>query len=175
VDLEFGSVLFRMKSLINEWEKELWRFKPTSARYKSTQEKREALKTVLLHDNVDSNLGRDSWLYDVLLDHEKASDHPNLKELEWSMVDQLVNIFAIQTATKLTGNCPFVTTRGDFGRTLDNCEVREGDVLCLFRGGHAPFILRPEGDKFRYMGHCVLLGYNDFEIQPRARLIRIPK
>jgi hypothetical protein len=36
--------------------------------------------------------------------------------------------------------------------------MREGDVLCVLFGGATPFILRPDGEQFRFVGECYVYG-----------------
>ncbi|RDL39481.1 Uncharacterized protein BP5553_03821 [Venustampulla echinocandica] len=36
--------------------------------------------------------------------------------------------------------------------------MQEGDILCVLFGGATPFILRPDGEQFRFVGECYVYG-----------------
>jgi hypothetical protein len=36
--------------------------------------------------------------------------------------------------------------------------TREGDILCVLFGGATPFVLRPDGEQFRFVGECYVYG-----------------
>ncbi|KUI69259.1 Heterokaryon incompatibility protein 6, OR allele [Cytospora mali] len=50
-----------------------------------------------------------------------------------------------------------LTSKGYFG--LFPGHICEGDIVCIFRGCHVPFVLRPvKDDKFRLVGECYVHG-----------------
>jgi hypothetical protein len=54
------------------------------------------------------------------------------------------------------GRKPFRTQQGYIG--LGPFILRPGDVVCVFYGSRVPFILRPVGDRFQFLGECYLHG-----------------
>lgn len=58
--------------------------------------------------------------------------------------------------------CFFVSENGRFGWVPFRTEV--GDRVCVFRGIRIPFIMRPQGDQWEFIGACYVHGSMDGEI-----------
>ncbi|CZR64469.1 uncharacterized protein PAC_14367 [Phialocephala subalpina] len=52
----------------------------------------------------------------------------------------------------------FTTVEGHLGLTGSQC-VRMGDIICAFFGHMMPYILRPVGEQYRFLGPCYLHGF----------------
>ncbi|KAF2841182.1 HET-domain-containing protein [Patellaria atrata CBS 101060] len=48
------------------------------------------------------------------------------------------------------------TRKSYFGRVREN--VRPGDVICILLGGKIPYVLRPWGDTYKFLGECCELS-----------------
>jgi Heterokaryon incompatibility protein (HET) len=55
----------------------------------------------------------------------------------------------------------FLTTSGWMGLCPD--WTKEGDMVCLLLGGHVPFVLRPDGERYRFIGESYIHGAMDGE------------
>lgn len=55
-----------------------------------------------------------------------------------------------------TGRRLFFTQEGVLG--LGPMEMETGDILCVLFGGNVPFILRPEGGHYSFVGECYIEG-----------------
>lgn len=64
----------------------------------------------------------------------------------------------------LSGGMLFLTTEGRFA--LGFCAVRRGDFICVFAGLEIPFIVRPEGSCFTFVGYAYVDGVMDGELWP---------
>jgi len=50
----------------------------------------------------------------------------------------------------------FVTKNGLMGVGPDG--MKEGDIIGILFGGRVPYVLRPVGDGFRFVGECYVSG-----------------
>ena len=50
----------------------------------------------------------------------------------------------------------FSTASGHIG--LGNVTLEPGDLVCVFLGGRTPFIIRPVGEKYQFVGDCYVHG-----------------
>jgi hypothetical protein len=66
----------------------------------------------------------------------------------------------------------FVTESGYMGRACMN--VKEDDVIILLLGGEAPFVLRQDGDNYRFIGEAYVHGIMDGEALIEARRLENP-
>lgn len=64
----------------------------------------------------------------------------------------------------LSGGMLFLTTKGRFA--LGFCALQPGDLICVFAGLRAPFIVRPNGSSFTLVGYAYIDGVMDGELWP---------
>lgn len=61
-----------------------------------------------------------------------------------------------------------ITERGYLGAAPKM--AREGDAVCVFQGGHVPFVVRPKGEGcWEFVGHCYVQGIMSGEVVKEAR------
>ncbi len=65
--------------------------------------------------------------------------------------------FCSAIAKKATGRRGFRTAEEDLG--LGPHCLQAGDLVCILFGGCTPYILRPSGDRYRFVGECYLHEY----------------
>jgi hypothetical protein len=100
-----------------------------------------------LRRSYDVLMGRESWNFSAV-------------EPEYPPDPEKDNFtFALDLAERLGQyGRPFVTEHGHMGFTNGVAKSQEGDVVCLFPGCHVPYILRQEGENFRFIEACHLHG-----------------
>ncbi|KAH7380875.1 heterokaryon incompatibility protein-domain-containing protein [Cadophora sp. MPI-SDFR-AT-0126] len=55
-----------------------------------------------------------------------------------------------------SGRCVCATVEGDLGQVPFG--TRPGDLICIFKGGIVPFLLRKDGDYYQLVGECFVNG-----------------
>lgn len=71
-----------------------------------------------------------------------------------------------RAAVALQNRCLFTTHTGFLGLAPE--ESRAGDILAVLLGCNHPVILRPQGDRFLYIGECFVHGIMDGEVIAHA-------
>jgi hypothetical protein len=136
--------------------------------------------TLTMADNIHYTHGPETYhgidfqhfcasLYEqTLTSLTRISDIKSLKSLktEWeaeyqrlkSLVGTHVKSPTFSSALQLS--CPgrklFGTSTGHIG--IGDVTLEPKDLVCVFLGGKTPFIIRPVGDKYRFVGECYLHG-----------------
>jgi hypothetical protein len=66
-----------------------------------------------------------------------------------------------------------LTSEGHLG--LAPIETQENDIVCVLLGGDMPFILRPNGDHYTFVGETYVYGIMDGEVLDvaKARLVSL--
>jgi hypothetical protein len=118
-----------------------------------------------------------AWLYALFHsenDEERLSNHQDYQALMDCSVSELdlikdlnkdadggskMETFALFAPMQIVNMVPFATTSG-FMATADspNSKLQTGDVVCIFHDGPVPFILRPRGEYYQFLGACYIYG-----------------
>jgi len=48
-------------------------------------------------------------------------------------------------------------------------DVQQGDIIVLLVGGYCPYIMRPDGTRFKFIGPCIIHGLNETESPVREQ------
>ena len=115
-------------------------------------------ETEMMEHEPLSNFWAYLWqAYDELL---KVSEDPGVvkRELEHVLKPQNANDTGDANLYRLYLNAAynrrmFFTKHKSF-LDLGPKSMQEGDTLCVLFGGATPFILRPDGEQFRFVGEC---------------------
>jgi hypothetical protein len=86
-----------------------------------------------------------------------------LRHVEYQdLLETLGKPFAIAEGRVADARRFFVTENGRFGWVPYRTE--EGDSVCVFRGMRTPVIMRPQGNRWNFIGVCYVQGLMDGEI-----------
>ena len=109
------------------------------------------------------------WFYEKSIPRLKSQgrvDDINRLRTEWeaeyerlkSLVgeDVMCPAFWEDLQLRCVGRKLFSTSNGYIG--IGNITLEPGDLVCVFLGGRTPFIIRPVGEKYEFVGDCYLHG-----------------
>ena len=85
---------------------------------------------------------------------EWEAEYERLKSLVGE--DVMCPAFWEDLQLRCVGRKLFSTSNGYIG--IGNITLEPGDLVCVFLGGRTPFIIRPVGEKYEFVGDCYLHG-----------------
>jgi hypothetical protein len=133
-------------------------------RYVNTAEAIAAWVHSLFHPEDEGQMKTEHFCYRVLMGHHLVSgvDDDLAHKIEYE-----VKAFSIYKIFTLVNKRPFISSTGYIGVTQGAGQLEPGDLICLFRGGPVPFILRKRGETYRFVGGCYIHGVMEIEEQKR--------
>ena len=109
---------------------------------------------------LDASIGYNGSRFDALAHFEKLNN------------DEYKAKFTDSIRRRQQGRFLCFSRYSRIGLVPDDSQA--GDLICLLLGGSVPYILRPAGDKYIFIGECFFLGLMDGEGLVEARKIADP-
>jgi hypothetical protein len=154
-----GTGIFpRVRTLFKDWEEIIIRYLLAQNRFTTSKDAKRAWKFALMHDIKDGKMEEEQKVVE-LLTYEAIVGR---MELGNAGMERMAKEIAFDRYKKVEFQYPFCTTSSHMGFSNEGGELQPkiGDLICLLAGGPVPFILRKEGDKYRFLGACYLRWFS---------------
>jgi hypothetical protein len=139
-----------------EWEAEMLGAASVAQRYESSALAMESWKYALTHAWDGMHMQADDLCYENLIGNVQVPWHQDYWRTVLAMEAYMEN-----APKKFEHKRPLIMDTGDIGMAEGVDDIQLEDVVVLFQGAPFPFILRQEGDGYRFMGNCFFHEYMD--------------
>lgn len=167
-----------LKAVCHIWEGQILGSPLTKKKHVESESATEVWKRTLMHprgslgpllsEKIEKYLRTMHRVYDMFMDRRQLG--PDMISGGGEVSSEEKEGFLYDLATRVSEDCPFVTTDGDIGLTRSrwSVDVQNGDVVCSAPGCVLPLILRSEGAHFRLICPCYVDRYRNIDTQNEA-------
>lgn len=152
-----------LSSVFRRWENQLLTSPFVGIYYRNKAEALKALRSALIRLPEYTDEKSDHLLYKLILGRESLKDCAlKIQGIGQQGRDTIINQFILEQARNLQKERPFVTKEGLIRLASGGSDPKQGDLVCMMLGSPVPFILRKEGNYYRFLRPCYLEGYIEY-------------
>jgi Heterokaryon incompatibility protein (HET) len=138
--------------------------------YRNDRDAKEILKHTLLHPNDKEQMLAEHAYYDTLTDQGTTFSTTKDSNLSHIMSASRGSRSSRWKPHELKNKRAFITSRGHIGVAEGPALLKVDDLICLFRGGTVPFILRTHGRSYELVSTCYV--YDIMDVRKQYKLVR---